>query len=133
MQNVVRYYRHTITSQSPWTKAIYSQLQLTLHYQRHARPRIGSVVHYRGAKSKSTVKFEELPQGVLEPALSTAEHDDEGPAYPTVIRQARNNMRKYDNCVVLTRVGSFYEVWHLTISPNLPILMLFTAVFRASC
>lgn len=63
-----------------------------------------------GVKSLSTVKLEELPQGALEPALNTAEREDEAPTYPTVIRQARNNMRKFDKCVVLTRVGSFYEV-----------------------
>ena len=34
-----------------------------------------------------------------------------GPAYPTVVLQARNNMRKYENCVLLTRVGSFYELY----------------------
>ncbi|KAL8723223.1 MAG: hypothetical protein Q9225_000413 [Loekoesia sp. 1 TL-2023] len=65
---------------------------------------IGSTTQRRGAKSKSTVKFDELPQGALEPAPDTAEEDDEGPTYPTVVRQARNNMRKFDNCVVLTRL-----------------------------
>ncbi|KAL8737879.1 MAG: hypothetical protein Q9181_001251 [Wetmoreana brouardii] len=65
----------------------------------------------RGARSKSTVKLEELPQGVLDPLPSTGEGEDDGPTYPTVVRQARNNMRKFDNCVVLTRVGSFYELY----------------------
>lgn len=64
----------------------------------------------RGAKSKITVKLEDLPQGALEPMPDTAEEEDQGPTYPTVVRQARNNMRKFNNCVVLTRVGSFYEV-----------------------
>ncbi|KAL9593979.1 MAG: hypothetical protein Q9219_007284 [cf. Caloplaca sp. 3 TL-2023] len=59
----------------------------------------------RGAKSKTVVKFNELPQGPLEPAPETSvEDEDEGPTYPTVIRQARNNMHKFDSCVVLTRL-----------------------------
>ncbi|KAI9700499.1 MAG: DNA mismatch repair ATPase msh1 [Bogoriella megaspora] len=31
--------------------------------------------------------------------------------YPPMIQQAANNMRKYDDCVVLTRVGNFYELY----------------------
>lgn len=64
----------------------------------------------RGAKSKSTARLDELPQGALEPAPDTVQTDDEGPIYSTVVQQARNNMRKFEKCVVLTRVGSFYEV-----------------------
>ncbi|CAN8099132.1 unnamed protein product [Discula destructiva] len=33
------------------------------------------------------------------------------PAYPTVVLQARRNMQKFENCVVLTRVGGFYELY----------------------
>ncbi|KAM0273301.1 hypothetical protein ACHAPA_001453 [Fusarium lateritium] len=33
------------------------------------------------------------------------------PAYPTVVLQARQNMLKFDNCVLLTRVGGFYELY----------------------
>lgn len=33
------------------------------------------------------------------------------PSYPTVILQAQNNMRKFENCVLLTRVGGFYEMY----------------------
>ncbi|KUJ22245.1 muts domain V [Mollisia scopiformis] len=36
---------------------------------------------------------------------------DDTPSYPTVILQARNNMRKFENCVLLTRVGGFYEMY----------------------
>lgn len=36
---------------------------------------------------------------------------DKNPQYPTVILQARNNMRKFENCVLLTRVGGFYELY----------------------
>ena len=77
-----------------------------------SRPWLGprTIIPICGAKSKITVKLEDLPQGALEPMPDTADKDDQGPTYPTVVRQARNNMRKFDNCVVLTRVGSFYEV-----------------------
>ena len=32
-------------------------------------------------------------------------------SYPTVLQQVRDNMDKYRECVVLTRVGSFYELY----------------------
>ena len=61
-------------------------------------------------KSRATVRLDDLPQGVL--ASPSVNHDAAQDAfqYPTVIQQARNNMRNYDDCVVLTRVGNFYEV-----------------------
>lgn len=33
------------------------------------------------------------------------------PAYPPVVFQARRNMQKFENCVLLTRVGGFYELY----------------------
>ncbi|KAK2004648.1 muts domain V [Colletotrichum falcatum] len=63
----------------------------------------------RGKKTKSTVKLDDLPQGALPLNLPPAQ--DEGPAYPTVVLQARRNMQKFDNCVLLTRVGGFYELY----------------------
>ncbi|KAK2046987.1 muts domain V [Colletotrichum somersetense] len=63
----------------------------------------------RGKKTKSTVKLDDLPQGAL--PLNPHPAQDEGPAYPTVVLQARRNMQKFDNCVLLTRVGGFYELY----------------------
>ncbi|KAI1096220.1 muts domain V-domain-containing protein [Rostrohypoxylon terebratum] len=68
----------------------------------------------RGKKTKSSMRLEDLPQGPLKmsvppPPLPPAE--DEGPAYPTVVLQAHQNMRKFENCVLLTRVGGFYELY----------------------
>ncbi|TGO34032.1 hypothetical protein BHYA_0215g00080 [Botrytis hyacinthi] len=51
----------------------------------------------------------ELPQGLL--PLEPLEIENEPPPYPTVIMQARNNMLKFENCVVITRVGGFYELY----------------------
>ena len=64
----------------------------------------------RGIKSKATISLDELPQGVLTAESKTTSTSDDGPVYPTVVQQARDNMRKFDNCVLLTRVGGFYEV-----------------------
>ena len=66
-------------------------------------------IHRRGAKSKSTVKSSELPQGVLQAEKLVSDAKDDGPSYPVVVQQARNNMQKFENCVLLTRVGGFYE------------------------
>ena len=65
------------------------------------------------AKRKSTVRLQDLPQGKLGLGEFSVgeETENEAPAYPTVVQQARNNMRKFENCVVLTRVGGFYELY----------------------
>lgn len=81
----------------------------------------------RGKKTKTTVSFDALPQGLLlgpelvrgplqGPDVAAVEplpeeEGESGPAYPTVVMQARRNMNKYDNCVLLTRVGGFYELY----------------------
>lgn len=63
----------------------------------------------RGARTKVTVKVEDLPQGSIPQDAVPLEHDT--PTYPTVVLQARANMRKFDNCILLTRVGGFYELY----------------------
>jgi hypothetical protein len=65
----------------------------------------------RAAKTRATFKLNELPQQESDAGRDALEDEDVGPAYPTVVLQARNNMRKYENCVLLTRVGSFYELY----------------------
>jgi DNA mismatch repair ATPase MutS len=39
------------------------------------------------------------------------EETQDEPSYPTVVLQAKRNMEKFDNCVLLTRVGGFYELY----------------------
>lgn len=60
-----------------------------------------------------TVRLKEIPQGVLIPDESAVppQQEEQKPAYPTVIQQHRQNMQKFDNCVLLTRVGGFYEFY----------------------
>ena len=71
-----------------------------------------SHVQVRGKRTKTVVKLEDLPQGAIkfEP-LPADEVEEATPAYPTVILQAKRNMQKFDNCVLLTRVGGFYEMY----------------------
>ena len=71
------------------------------------------------------VPREDLPQGPIGPSLLQPERrtpidgdgkqledeEEAAPAYPTVVLQARRNMARFDNCVLLTRVGSFYELY----------------------
>ncbi|KAI2467717.1 muts domain V-domain-containing protein [Annulohypoxylon bovei var. microspora] len=68
----------------------------------------------RGKKTRSSVRLEDLPQGPIKmdvPPPPPPPAEDEGPAYPTVVLQARRNMQKFENCVLLTRVGGFYELY----------------------
>ncbi len=68
------------------------------------------------------VRLEDLPQGLVPPPEQKKKQkeqqqqvppppEEDGPAYPTVVLQARRNMQKFDNCVLLTRVGGFYELY----------------------
>lgn len=66
--------------------------------------------HPRGAKTRTIQKLDDLPQGVLEDKDSLQNEEDDGPSYPAVVQQAWNNMQKFQDCVILTRVGNFYEV-----------------------
>ena len=61
-----------------------------------------------------------LPQGALPPQDAEPIQEDDGPSYPPVIQQALNNMRALPHCVLLTRVGSFYEVDALQTYHTLP-------------
>ncbi|KAJ4323457.1 MutS protein 1 [Fusarium piperis] len=84
----------------------------------------------RGKKTTTTIRLSDLPQGLIQPtspppALSTSPTEPQDavsplplpslpkdpPAYPTVVLQARQNMQRFDNCVLLTRVGGFYELY----------------------
>jgi hypothetical protein len=66
-----------------------------------------------GARKKIAVDIQDstsdIPQGLI--PLDPLPLEDEGPTYPTVILQARRNMQKFENCVLLTRVGGFYELY----------------------
>jgi hypothetical protein len=64
----------------------------------------------RGVKTKATMQIPDLPQGAIMSNLSTEVMEEGVPTYPTVVQQAKNNMLKFDHCVLLTRVGGFYEV-----------------------
>ncbi len=64
---------------------------------------------FRTAKTKASLKLDDLPQGAI--ALDSIPVEDDAPQYPTVVLQARTNMRKFENCVLLTRVGGFYELY----------------------
>ena len=71
----------------------------------------------RGAKTKSTKKAAAIPslaQGALEPLtpVQSEEQDDTiYPSYPPVLQGVRDNMTKFKNCMLLTRVGNFYEMY----------------------
>ncbi|KAH8156587.1 hypothetical protein CIB48_g11660 [Xylaria polymorpha] len=64
-----------------------------------------------GKKTKSSFKLDDLPQGLVKAEPLPDVQDDGGPAYPTVVLQARHNMQKFENCILLTRVGGFYELY----------------------
>lgn len=92
-------------------------------------------VQTRGKKTKTTVKVADLPQGLVPDDYlppHTPEDDVHVPAYPTVVLQARRNMRKFDNCVLLTRVGGFYELYFEHAEEYGPLLNLKVATKKTN-
>lgn len=89
----------------------------------------------RTRKTKSSSSLADLPQGPLqpdEPVPLPDQEQDEGPAYPTVVLQARRNMQKFENCVLLTRVGGFYELYFEHADQYGPVLNLKVAQKKTS-
>jgi hypothetical protein len=67
--------------------------------------------HVRGLKKVTrSVSINTIIQGPLAKPGDDGPVEDGEPIYPTVMQQALNNMKKFSHCVLLTRVGSFYEV-----------------------
>lgn len=74
----------------------------------------------------------DLPQGTVQADPLPVEEEKIVPAYPTVVLQARRNMDKFDNCVLLTRVGGFYELYFEHAEEFAPLLNLKLAAKKTS-
>ncbi|KAK4165683.1 muts protein 1 [Cladorrhinum sp. PSN259] len=88
-----------------------------------------------GKKTTTVLRLDDLPQGLiapLEPLTPQPRDEDDEPAYPTVVLQARRNMQKFDNCVLLTRVGGFYEIYLEQAEEYGPLLNLKVAQKKTS-
>ncbi|KAJ5210243.1 hypothetical protein N7472_000382 [Penicillium cf. griseofulvum] len=115
------------------TTSIRSSYRCHIHQTicHHARrtsihPRVSTAApkaYIRGAKTKATVKLKDLPQGVLK-LEAYDDRVDEAPRYPTVVQGHRNNMQTFKNCVILTRVGGFYELYFEQAEELAPLLNL---------
>ena len=67
----------------------------------------------RGAKTTTRKRIKDLQQGAIhaEPLPEfEEEHVSQQAQYPPVLQGVRENILKFPNCVVITRVGNFYEV-----------------------
>ncbi|RMZ90904.1 hypothetical protein DV736_g1854, partial [Chaetothyriales sp. CBS 134916] len=68
----------------------------------------------RGAKTVSKRKVKELQQSVIQADPLPDIEDDLAstyPQYPPLLQGVRANMAKYPNCLLMTRVGNFYEFY----------------------
>ena len=61
----------------------------------------------RGAKTVTQKSFNELPQ--TEHSIPEDENTHE--PYTPVLKQVRKHMRRFDKCVLLTKMGGFYELY----------------------
>ncbi|KAK2601718.1 MutS protein 1 [Conoideocrella luteorostrata] len=91
-----------------------------------------SHIQLRGKKTKTVIKLSDLPQGPIKPELQPLKDNHDEPSYPTVVLQARRNMQKFDNCVLLTRVGGFYELYFEHADEYAPLLNIKLASKKTS-
>jgi hypothetical protein len=87
--------------------------------------------NYRTKTTRTNLKVDDLHSAITHPDLPSLPHND-SPAYPTVLQQAKSNMLKFENCVVLTRVGGFYELYFEHADKFGPLLNLKVAKKRTS-
>ena len=78
----------------------------------------------RGAKTKTVIKASSLPQGALPPLPQDETDLVPERTYPTVLQQHLNNIRKFSDCIVLTRVGDFYEMYFEQVEEFAPLVNL---------
>lgn len=78
------------------------------------------------------MQLSDLPQGSLQAESPPVEEDKIAAVYPTVVQQARRNMDKFENCVLLTRVGGFYELYFEHADEYAPLLNLKLASKKTS-
>ena len=74
-------------------------------------------------KTKATFGAGRLPNAQSSQREALPEIDD-GQIYPAMLQQVRENMRTYKDCVLLTRVGSFYELYFEQAEKYGPLLNL---------
>lgn len=102
--------------------------------QYSSQPKVPKVpkIPKRKPPTSTSLDLKDLPQGLLPCTSVVAEGQDEAPTYPTVVLQAQTNMRKFENCVLLTRVGGFYELYFEHAEEFGPLLNLKVAQKRTN-
>ncbi|KJX98017.1 DNA mismatch repair protein mutS [Zymoseptoria brevis] len=83
-----------------------------------------SRISTRGAKTKTTIKIKDLPQGSLAPLPALEDGTAPAKSYPPVLQQHLNNVHKFKDCIVLTRVGDFYEMYFDQVEQYAPLVNL---------
>ncbi|KAF1833311.1 DNA mismatch repair protein muts [Decorospora gaudefroyi] len=71
-----------------------------------------------------------MQQGIIE-TDALPPQDDAEPEYPPLLQQVRNNMLKFSHCVLVTRVGGFYELYFEHADEFAPLLNLKKAKRKA--
>jgi hypothetical protein len=78
------------------------------------------LISRRNAGTKIRKSLEELPQGLQAPLEPFVEK--EASKYSPVIDEVLQNQRRFPKCVLLTRVGQFYEVYSFLTSLTVALL-----------
>ncbi|KAI9748547.1 MAG: DNA mismatch repair ATPase msh1 [Lichina confinis] len=99
----------------------------------HSPPRSRAVSAMAGGTQKRAICDGFGPASVITSELpELPELPKDEPAYPTVVQQARKNMNTFEHCVLLTRVGNFYELYFEHAEEYGPLLNLKVAQKKTS-
>lgn len=111
--------RHAVSRLSASPRLVHRRTYISSSYFLSSTPRHASrarstqaqwhcLTQTRGARRKATIDLEDIPQGAIDGPPLPPQVDE--PEYPPLLQQVRNNLIKFSHCVLLTRVGGFYEV-----------------------
>jgi len=106
---VLRLYHLNTTGRRCQTRLRFSSVQISCQLSKSISPVTFPYVRslrYAGTKQRKPI--EDLPQGLQPPLEPFIEKETSN--FTPVIDEVFQNQKRFPNCVLLTRVGQFYEV-----------------------
>ncbi|KAF2202882.1 hypothetical protein GQ43DRAFT_447827 [Delitschia confertaspora ATCC 74209] len=96
----------------------------SLWYDQNVREYDGGIDEAVVPINRLQCQLDDIPQGPIDIGVEKHVLEEKEPEYPPLIQQVRNNMIKFSHCVLLTRVGGFYELYFEHADEFAPLLNL---------
>ncbi|KAK9240625.1 muts domain V-domain-containing protein [Lipomyces kononenkoae] len=95
----------------------------TARSSKSTKPKVAKPLPYDDSIEQGLVVTADSPADI-DALADVAANDKIDKIYPTVLHEAKANMERLPNCVLLTRVGSFYELYFHQADEYAPLLNL---------